>query len=163
MRILTGVDEEKARYWFLVAAKVAEDSQCYKSKRGVIIIKDDRLIGKGSIYVPDDTYCKPCIREHIHDNSRIELCGGLHAERMAIMDAKKVERNLENTTMYHIKVKEGELRMSGKPSCTMCSREILSEKIGEFVLWHKEGITAYTAKELNDLSFQYFLKPLNTV
>lgn len=158
MRYLAGAELEKAKEYMAIAAEYAKNSSCRKSKRGVVIVKDNKIIGSGYNDVTIESLCDPCIREEIRDNSRVELCSAVHAEHAAIIDALKRGNSLEGSVMYHIKVKDGEMKPSGKPSCTMCSREILKSGVSEFVIWHNEGHAIYSAKEFNEISFQFFLK-----
>jgi dCMP deaminase len=160
MRYLTGAELEEAKKYIRIAAEYANKSTCVKSKRGVVIVKNGLVIGSGYNDVTIENLCNPCIREEIKDDSRIELCSAVHAEHVAIIDALKKGHSLEGSRMYHIKVKDGELRPSGQPSCTICSREILRADVSEVVLWHKEGYAVYGAPEFNEISFQPFLKKI---
>ncbi|MFH0752897.1 MAG: hypothetical protein V1914_04880 [archaeon] len=163
MRLITDYKEiDETRQYMKFAAIEAGKSKCKKSQRGVVIGKAKKevrtvtiedIIGTGYNKPLIEELCDPCIRENIKDNSRVELCPAIHAEQMAII---KAVRPLTGLTMYHIKVKDGTMRTSGKPSCTVCSRIILESGISEFVLWHEEGYVAYDSEEFNKLSFDYF-------
>ncbi len=148
---------EKTKYFMEKAAEEARKSTCKKSQRGAVIVRDSKIIGLGHNKPLLEEFCNPCIREDIKDNSRVELCSAIHAEQMAILDAIKKGNLLGGSRMYHVKVKNGEMRPSGKPSCTVCSRIIDFAGI-EFVLWHKEGYALYSPAEFNMLSFYYFKK-----
>jgi dCMP deaminase len=158
MKYLTGTALEEAKGYVAAAATYAKLSICTKSKRGAVIVKDHRIIGAGFNDPTIESLCNPCIREEIKDDSRVELCSAVHAEHVAIIDALKKGHSLEGSVMYHVKVKDGDIRPCGPPSCTMCSREILKAGISEFVIWHNEGYAVYSAKEFNEVSFQSFLK-----
>ncbi len=158
MRHIEGKEAKEAEMYMKIAAEYARNSQCKKSKRGAIIVKDGEIIGEGYNKVTIEELCNPCIREGINDNSRAELCSAIHAEQMAIIDAINNEKALIGSRMYHIKVKNREMRTSGNPSCTVCSRMIYESGIKEFVLLHEGGYVVYDAKEFNELSFKYFLK-----
>lgn len=158
MRHATAEDEkEKIKQYMKLAAEEAKKSTCKKSQRGAIIVKSNEILGRGYNKVTLDELCNPCIRESINDNSRVELCSAIHAEQMAIIDAVKRGKSLDGARMYLIKVKNGKMRPSGKPSCTICSRMLAVAGI-EFVLWHEKGYAIYSPQELNKLSFEYFLK-----
>jgi len=157
MKILTSNESKEAEEYMKIAAQEAVKSTCRKSQRGAIIVKNNEIIGKGFNKVTIESLCQPCIREDIHDNSKVELCSAVHAEQLAIIGAVNNQMSLNGSRMYHIKVKNGELKTSGNPSCTVCSREILESGIAEFVLWRNEGYCVYSAEELNDLSFRYVL------
>lgn len=166
MRYVTDMKEIKEiEYYMKLAAQEAVKSTCIKSKRGAIIVKDDKIVGKGYNKVTEghdnvtlEGLCNPCIREDIHDKSRVELCYAVHAEQMAIIDAGNNKNPLFGARMYHIKVKNGEMQPSGKPSCTTCSKMVDESGIIEFVLWHEEGYAVYDSKEFNKLSFEFILK-----
>lgn len=158
MRYLEGKEAEEAEKDVQVAVEEAKKSTCKKSQRGAVIVKNGEVYGVGYNKVTDETYCNPCIRENIRDNSRAELCSAVHAEQVAILDALKKGRNLEGSRLYHIKVKDGEVRPSEDVSCTVCSRLVLESGIGEFVLLHKSGFVLYDSEEFNRKSFEYFTK-----
>jgi len=141
-----------------VAAEEAERSGCKKSKRGSIVVKNGRIIGRGYVKPTIEKLCNPCIRENVHTNGQLELCCAIHAEQLAILDALKSGESLEGAAIYHIKVKNGEIRPAKNLSCTICSRMILEVGIKEFILLFEDGYRAYTAEEANKLSFDYFLK-----
>jgi len=139
-----------------LAAGFAKYSECKKSQRGVVIVKNDSVIGIGYNLPMKKELC--CAREKIHDNRTAELCSAIHAEEMAIIDALKKSYSLSGSRLYYIKLKDGKISPSGNPSCTRCSTKILYSGISEVVLLHKEGYAVYYSKEFNDLSFNYFLK-----
>lgn len=158
MIYLEGDEIKEAEKYVKIAAECAKLSTCKKSQRGAVIVKEGFVVGLGYNKATIEELCDPCIREQIKDNSRVELCSAIHAEQMAIMDAAKGNSFLKGSRMYHIKVKDGEMRQSGKPSCTVCSRLILESGVAEVVSWHKEGYALYSSKEFNELSFRYFLE-----
>lgn len=158
MRYLNEEEAKEAEEFIKVAAKEAEKSTCKKSKRGAVIVKNKEIIGKGFNKVTLEKFCDPCIRENIRDNSRAELCSALHAEQVAILDALKKGKSLEGSRMFHVKVKDGEIRPSEDVSCTVCSRLVLEAGISEFVLLNKKGFVLFDSKEFNEKSFEYFLK-----
>lgn len=101
-------DEEKlkkTREYMKLAASEAEKSKCRKSHHGAIIVKDDKIIGSGYNKPTLEELCYPCVRENIHDNSRVELCSAIHAEWEAILNADR--ESLKGSTLYHIRAKEG--------------------------------------------------------
>lgn len=158
MKYITDEKEiEKIKRYMNFAAKEAKKSTCKKSQRGVIIVKDNQIIGRGYNKVMLKDLCDPCIRKNIKDNSKVELCSAIHAEQMAIIDAVTHGKSLNGSKMYHIKVKNEEIRPSGKPSCTICSRMLYEAGI-KFILWHEDGYIIYSPEELNELSFKYFLE-----
>jgi len=158
MRYLAKNEAREAEKYINLAAKVAKKSVCKKSQIGVVIVKDGVTIGEGCNNPPHGRICDICLRENIQDNSRIELCYAVHAEQNAIINALKEGYSLEGSRLYHVKIKNGEKRVSGEPSCTMCSKLILETGISEVVLLYKDGFGLYSAEEFNDKSFEYFVK-----
>lgn len=157
MRIVEDPEElEKVRRYMGLAAKVALNSSCKKSQRGAVIIKDGVKVGEGYNKPTIPTRC--CLRVHIHDNSKTELCSAVHAEQLAIITTPS--HLMHGATMYHAKVKGGVEVPAGPPSCTQCSKLVLESGIAEFVLWQKfpEGprYVIYNIEEFNRLSFDYF-------
>ena len=155
MRILRGEEKKFAEECLERAIEIARNSSCLKSQRGVVIARKRIIIGTGYNTPPEGYNCETCLREEVGKiYVHTEPCRATHAERKAIMDAWKNGVNPKGSVMYHIKVKNGLAIASGQPSCTMCAKDILDAKIEEFVLWHKEGITAYTARENLDISLE---------
>ena len=158
MRFLEGKERNEAMKFILEAAEEAKKSTCKKSQRGVVIVKDGKIIGRGRNDTTIEKYCNPCIRQNIDNKVNVELCAAYHAEQDAIIDALEKGRDLSGSRMYHIKVKDGEIKTSGKPSCTVCSRLVVRSNIGEFVIMHDEGLALYNSREFNEKSFEYFFK-----
>ena len=157
MRYISDEKEIKeAENFMTLAAEEAQKSRCKKSKRGVVLVNNGMIIGRGynEPLLPD--LC--CVRENIHDNTRYDLCSALHAEQMAIAEAANGLYRIQGARLYQIKTKNGEKVHSRNPSCTLCSRLIYGVKISEVVLWHKEGYAVYDSQEFNRLSYEYFLK-----
>jgi len=155
--IKTQKELEKIKDFMEIAAEEAKKSTCKKSHRGAIIVRNNKIIGLGHNKPLLEEFCNPCVREDIKDNSRVELCSAIHAEQMAILNAIKKGNLLDGSRMYNVKIKDGVMQPSGKPSCTVCSRIIYFACI-EMVFWHKEWYTLYSPEEFNTLSFYYFKK-----
>ena len=149
MRYLQGEEIAKAEKYMAEAVQEALKSRCNKSKRGVVIVKDGQIIGRGQNNPPLDIECKPSYCGPI--------CGKycVHGEQKAILDALGNGRGLEGSRMYHIKVKEGRAVNSGQPSCVDCSKLILEARIAEFVLKHDKGYGLYGAREFHELSLKH--------
>ncbi len=145
---------KEIKSYMLLAFTETWKSTCQKSQRGVIIVQNNEIIGTGYNRPMLEDMC--CLRETIKDNTGVELCNAIHAEQMAIINAVNDNKQLHGATMYHIKAKNGKMRKSGKPSCTVCSRMIHYAGL-EFVIWHEEGYAIYGPEEFNKESFKYFL------
>lgn len=155
MRYLEGDEIIDAEKFLEFAIKAARNSKCKKSQRGVVIVREGWVVSEGYNQPMLEEICEPCLRDNVHDNSKVELCNGIHAEHMAIINARNY--SLKDSIMYHIKLKNGAPVHSGNPSCTICSR-LISYAGMEFVLWQKEGYKLYSPEEFNRESFRYFLK-----
>lgn len=147
----------KIKRWIKEAEKEARKSKCLKSQVGVVIVKDEKIISKGynkivvtdKLFVNKAGYCNPCIREDIHNNSLVERCYAIHAEQMALINAKC---DLKGSTMYHVKIKKGKIVPIEVPTCTVCNR-MLKEAGIYFVCLQKEGYVKYSPEELVNISF----------
>lgn len=63
---------------------------------------------------------------------------------------------IKGSKLYFTRVDEkGEIKKSGKPYCTVCSRLALDAGIDYFLLWHDEGVCEYKTDEYDRLSRQY--------
>jgi len=163
MRFLGEKESEKAWEYFDAASEIAkENAKCLKSQRGVVIVKNGVIIGKGYNAPPkDEPTCEYCLRDKFKNMPLgTEPCRAIHAEERAIIDALKKTGNLEGAIMCHIKIKLGEIVPSTVPSCTICSKLVAEEGM-KFVMWTKEGVALYEPKEFNELSFGYVQKQLN--
>ncbi len=81
----------------------------------------------------------------------------MHAEWRAILDAQKRNPDkMSGSNLFFVRVdNEGNIKKSGQPYCTVCSRLALDTGIAQFYLWHEEGITAYDTNEYDKLSYRY--------
>lgn len=157
MRYLSGEKEKTAIDYLLQAATVAKDAKCLRSKCGSIIVKDGVVIGAGYNSPPGDVCIERCLKDDLPANFKSDKTCCMHAEQRAIRDADRRYPDLvAGSTLYFIRLGEdGVPKRAGKPYCTICSKATLEAGIGEFVLWHDEGVCVYGAKEYNDLSFQF--------
>lgn len=148
----------EATRWMKEAARVAQKSLCLQARCGAVIVKDNQVIGEGYNAPPRDREeNRTCGKEFGPGKPKFDRTCCIHAEWRAIFDAlRKHSGKLEGSTLYFVKVDgDGELRKSGKPYCTVCSRMALDTGIKKFVLWHHEGIGEYPTDEYNRLSYQY--------
>ena len=126
------------------ATEVAYKSPCQKSKRGVIIVKDGNIIGRGF----NSPFLGECNNEQGYTCR--EYCE--HAEDAALKDAKERGVDVSGARMFHIKVKNGVPVASESPSCSRCANLALEEGILEFVLKHENGYGVYGIAEFHELS-----------
>lgn len=161
MHILCGYEAKQAAQWFEEARKVALQSMCLRAKCGTVIVRifgAEEIIASG--YNAPPRGCEEnarCLRKHeILPGFKSDRTCCIHAEQQAIMRAMSREDVLPYCRLYFVRLNdEGQIKPSGKPYCTICSKMALHSGIREFSLIHKEGIAVYNTKEYNDLSFQY--------
>ncbi len=147
------------KQWMFEAAEVAKEATCERSKCGSIIVKDGKVIGKGYNSPPGNLESqRRCHKEKSdYDNKVTDKTCCVHAEQRAIMDAlKNFPGEVQGSTLYFARIDEnGNLKVSGKPYCTICSKMALDAGIKHFVLWHEDGCCAYDTENYNDESFSY--------
>ncbi|MFZ1075240.1 MAG: deaminase [Minisyncoccia bacterium] len=151
------MDQTEGEKWMNEAANSAKKSLCHRAKCGSVIVKDGAVIGRGynapPLDVEENRTCTAVHSFEFKPKSDRTCC--MHAEWRAIIDALKSNpTQLAKSTLYFARVDAGgNIAKVGKPYCTVCSRMALDVGIGEFVLWHDEGITAYDTHEYDKLSY----------
>lgn len=142
--------------WFARAAEEAEKSTCHRKKCGTVIVKNNRIIGRGYNSPPGDKTLKKCLKDSLPKNFKSDKTCCIHAEQRAIMDAlRHFPTEVEGSTLYFVRINEkNNIEHSGRPYCTICSKMALDAKVRRFVLWHEKGITSYTTDEYNKISFR---------
>lgn len=159
MKYVQNNEEKEALGYIAKAVHVALQSTCKRSRCGSVIVKDSKIIGSGYNSPPqNDKNQQRCSysKESYHKKVTDKTCC-IHAEQRAIMDALRNNPDIiTGSRLYFIRLDEqGSPSRAGKPYCTICSKMALDAGIGEFVLWHEEGIGIYDTKEYNLLSFQF--------
>lgn len=140
------------------AAEVAKRALCHRAKCGTVVIKDGEVIGLGYNAPPlDKEENRRCDEKSDGGKPRYDYTCCVHAEWRAISDAlRRNAEKLSGAKLYFVRVDDtGEIKKSGDPYCTACSRFALDAGIGYFLLWHEKGIGEYPAREYNELSYQY--------
>lgn len=158
MKFLTGQEENEAIKCMNEAAQVAKRALCLRAKCGTVVVNNGEIIGTGYNAPPlDKEENRTCLQESHPGKPKYDKTCCMHAEWRAIMDTlKRNSGRLSGSKLYFTRVDEnGNIKKSGKPYCTVCSRFALDSGISEFLLWHEEGICAYPADEYNKLSYQY--------
>lgn len=159
MRIL---DDAAGNPWMAKAAEVAGQATCQRGKGGAVIVMDGEIIGQGYNASPGDhernRKCHLEMPRHPKLKQKSDRTCCVHAEWRAILDALRnhPDKIVGSQLFFAGLDEEGDMRKSGKPYCTVCSRLAIDTGIAEFVLWHTEGITAYETNEYNDLSYEFF-------
>lgn len=157
---MNSITNDVALNYFKEAAKEAQNAICLRSRCGSVVVDETgTIIGRGYNAPPqDDISIARCDRKHELDASfKSDKTCCVHAEQRAIMDALKNNPDrLNGATLYFIRLDDSsEMKYSGKPYCTICSKMSLDVGIKYFALYHKEGIGIYDTKEYNELSFAY--------
>lgn len=141
------------------AVKQAEKSRCEQARCGCVIIKDEKIIGKGFNSPPGELESqRRCSNSKKDFNEKVtdKTCC-MHAEQRAIIDALKNNPNLiEGADLYFIRIDNLGIKIpADKLYCTICSKMALDVGIKNFVLFHDKGIRFYDTQEYNDLSFGF--------
>ena len=119
---------EKDEYYLNIAREVAKRSTCLRRMYGVVIVRNDSIVGtgyngsaRGEINCCDTGQCER-ERLNVPSGERYELCKSVHAEQNACLHAGR--NACIGATIYvaGIDAKTGET-VSGKP-CMMCERII---------------------------------------
>lgn len=159
MKYLKNSEEKEVVRFINEAAKTAKKALCLRSKCGSVIVKAGKIIGRGYNAPPlDDLKLRMCLKNYdLPQKFKYDRTCCVHAEQRAIFDAlKNNSKQLSGSRLYFIRLDEKEnIKKSGKPYCTVCSRAALDSGIKEFVLWHIEGICVYKTDEYNRFSYEY--------
>lgn len=156
-----------AMKYFELAAVTALQSTCQRSKCGAIIVSKTNLIlgtGFNSPPGPPAGWCGSpkqglcrctCDKSLYHPKVTDKTCC-MHAEQRAILNALVRGLDLHGSTLYFARLDENnQLKPSGNPYCTICSKMALDCEVGFFALLHKKGPKIYTTFEYNNLSYDY--------
>lgn len=151
MQVLDGKERDVAQHWLGVAVNEALKSRCEQSQRGVIIVQNNVLIGRGCNNPPLEMACVP--------ETCYKICAQycVHAEQNAILNAAD-SHQLSGATMYHVRVKNHVVMPSKEPCCVECSKLVLQSGIAEFVMKTEQGVCRYAAQEFHELSLTYLVK-----
>ena len=155
MRYLSGTEEENAVHYLLMAASVALDSKCLRSKCGSLIVQDGEVIGKGFNSPPQNRTLEFCLKDFLPKDFPSDKTCCIHAEQRAVANALVLNaEKLAGSTLYFVRLDEtGRIAKAGKPYCTICSKLALDAEIDYWVLWHEKGLCIYDAYEYNEISF----------
>jgi deoxycytidylate deaminase len=160
MKYLKDETEKEAMHWIKEASLVAKNALCLKAKCGTVIVCDNKIIGSGYNAPPlNDTENRNCLDEHqSFSKPNFDRTCCMHAEWRAIIDAlKNNPEKIIKSKIYFSRVdNEGNIKISGQPYCTVCSRFALDVGISHFILWQENGVAEYTTKEYNKESYNFF-------
>lgn len=134
------------------AVKVAGRSPCAKSKRGVVVFNEYKILSLG-YNTPTIGVCRGT------DECRMacpKIC--VHAEQTALLSAafeygeQRATRPWDTSPieLLHVKVTDNVPVPSGPPSCAECSKLILASHFIERVwLLHEQGLVSYTPQDFH--------------
>jgi deoxycytidylate deaminase len=150
------INDSEGMFYLEECARIAMKSSCHRSRCGSVIVSNSQIIGSGFNSMPCNL-SGSCFKDSLDPNFKSDKTCCVHAEQRAIFDAlRSYPDKLPGSRLYFIRVDEnGNMKRSGDPYCTICSKMALDNEISEFVLYHKNGITVYDTTEYNDLSFKY--------
>jgi deoxycytidylate deaminase len=137
---------------------IAQQATCTRSKCGSVIIDDNGIIiGEGFNSQPCSNSIVECFKDDLPKDFKSDKTCCIHAEQRAILYALKYfPGQIKGSMLFFLRLDENDRpKNSGQPYCTICSKMALEVGISKFVLWHKEGWTAYDTDYYNKLSFQY--------
>lgn len=157
MRVLSGDEAEEAKGYLHEAEPLGQASCCLRTRCGALLVKDGVIIGTGFNSPPGNEPLDKCLKDDLPEDFVSDKTCCIHAEDRAVRDAlaRNPER-VKGSVIYFAKLdKEGKVRPSGEPYCTICSKLVLDVGIKEFVMQRKQGICAYDAREYNEISFKY--------
>lgn len=159
MIILSWEEENIAKSYFSIAADVAKNATCERSKCWCIIVNDWAIIWKWyNSPVRDLESQRRCTCDkNSYDRKVTDKTCCIHAEQRAIIDALKNNSELiEWSHLYFIRLdQEWNISKSWEPYCTMCSKFALETWVKYFYLRKNEWIVQYDTEEYNLLSYKY--------
>ncbi|EKE30363.1 MAG: hypothetical protein ACD_2C00001G0013 [uncultured bacterium (gcode 4)] len=141
------------------ARKLALKATCSRSRCGSVIVRDWEIVWVGfnspSYGLESQRRCH-FEKSEYHKKVTDKTCC-IHAEQRAIMDGlARNPQKLTGSRLYFVRVgDDGNIKNSGEPYCTICSKMSLDSWISEFVLVQKDWICVYETWEYNDLSYKY--------
>lgn len=138
--------------------KVAQSSTCERSRCGAIIIKNDRIIGRGWNSPPGNLESqRRCQRKHeLKPGFKSDRTCCIHAEQRAIADAlHHFPADLPGAEMYFYRLGADKNLEITRPYCTVCSKAILDAGVARIALYRADGWQWYDTEAYNDISFNY--------
>ena len=135
--------------YMLLALEESKNANCIKGKVGAIIVKNNKVLGKGNNSVPNGV--KPCTEEtcirkvlKLKSGEKQELCRVVHAEQNAILNALLDKKDLKGSTLYVT-----------KSPCMICAKIIINVGIKK-VFYAKKYPDEEAFKILNEAGVKTF-------
>jgi len=141
MKYIKDSQEEKAAQWMDKAKEVAQKATCKRAKCGAIIMRDDRIIGRGFNSPPGESEkerrCE--VEKNTYNQKVTDKTCCVHAEQRAVMDALAQHPDkVKGAQLYFIgfypngelRLDKGEIRLY----CTICTKMMFDVGIAEFII-----------------------------
>ncbi len=162
MEFIRDKEKETAEQYIDEAKKLAHQATCQRAKCGALIVKDDKIIGRGfNSPAGNDEKERRCdIKKNSYDEKVTDKTCCVHAEQRAVMDALRHHPNqIKGSKLYFARFyPDGEQRVMGEKIqlyCTICTKMMYDVGIAKFILPHQNGICTYPMSEYLDRSFEY--------
>ena len=159
MKTFSEIEWKQYEQYFLLAAEVAKQATCERSKCGCVIVKDWKIIGQWFNSPAKDLESQrrcTCDKKSYDFKVTDKTCC-IHAEQRAMFDAlRHYPDEIIDSELFFIRLdSEWNMSKSWDPYCTICSKMALDLWVKYFYLRHEKGITCYDTQEYNTLSYQY--------
>jgi dCMP deaminase len=149
------MDEKEKEYWFELAKEEAKKSTCLRMKFGAYIVREGKMLGKGSNCPPYQA-CTSCMREenNIAPRTRAEYCHAVHAEQSAIINAMKNNGSIKGSTLIiaGYNPQTGTITYN-RFSCTLCARLIAAAEIEGVITLTPGGLKYRSSREVYDEAY----------
>ncbi len=135
----------------------ANKATCKRAKGGSVIVKDGKIVARGSISPPAnmESQCR-CTNDKYtaYDKKVTDKTCCMHAEQRAIFDLLKNMSDYSGCDIYFVRLdKDGEPMKAGLIYCTICSKMALDIGIENFCLFNGVGFDKYDTEHYNNLSY----------
>jgi len=135
----------KDEYYLGIAKEVSRRCTCLRRRIGVVIVRDDQIVGTGYVGAPRKT--KDCLERgfclrselRIPSGQRYELCRSVHAEANAIINAARAGVSLLKGTIYIWGSHYGEENSLDATPCFICKKMIINAGLAKVVCSSKDG------------------------
>ena len=159
MKIFSETEWKHYEQYFFMAAEVAKQATCERSKCGCVIVKDWKIIGQWFNSPAKDLESQrrcTCDKKSYDFKVTDKTCC-IHAEQRAMFDALRHHPDkIIDSELFFIRLdSDWNMSKSWDPYCTICSKMSLDLWVKYFYLRHEKWITCYDTQEYNTLSYQY--------
>jgi hypothetical protein len=156
------VQKARAEKYIDAAKEVAQQATCERAKCGVVIVKNEQIIGRwfNSPAGHDEMERRCAIKKQEYGQKVTDKTCCVHAEQRAIMDAlRHYPDQLDGAQLYFSRFyPDGRQRLLGgkiKMYCTICAKMMRDVGIAEFILPGQDGICSFAQNEYVTDCFNY--------